>query len=940
MKVRYFLPISLLLAAVFTFMPAFTKPSKASGGEKKTTALSERYGKIPLFFVKNEGQMDSKVRFHESSGGRETFFTDDGVVFALMRPDEGWAHGPSALSGEGPGLPSGSSHLVRLTPLGMKHPAHLCAEEAQPGKANFFIGDDPTQWRTDIPTYRSLVYKDAYPGVDFKFYGNNQHLEYDIVVEPGADLSQVRLQYSGIDGLEITDEGNLAIHVAPGLTITQRSPVVYQVIDGARVERTGVFSITPEACGSKSSGFPCAADTGALEGLPAQASTTIAKDHVFGFKVAFYDQRYPLVIDPILIYSSYFGGTGADYGYALAVDSSGQVTLTGHTLSHDFPAKEPFHGPYTGTKAKVFVTKLNAAGDALVYSTYLGGNGYDFGYGVALDSSGNACITGYTDSTNFPRKNAFQKTRGGGWDAFVTKLGPGGNTLVYSTYLGGSEDEGGSAIAVDSGGNAYVTGRTASRNFPLASPFQSAFAGGESDAFVAKLNDTGKALVYSTYLGGNDRDGGSGIAVDASGQAYVAGTTRSADFLLENPFQNARLGSQDAFLLKLSPTGDALVYSTYLGGSDQEEGKGIAVDASGNAYLTGNTRSADFPVKNPVPGLEHAAGYYDAFVTKFSPGGNTLLYSTYLGGTGLDYGVGIAVDAFSNAYVTGHTASSDFPLEKAFVNEHRSFWDGFVVKLTAAGNQLIYSSYLGGSKDDYARGIAVDSDDYAYVTGWTHSDDFLVTSNALQPIKAGAWDAFITKINNTNFIPPVAGFSAKPQRGRAPLTVRFTDSSSGDITSRQWDFGDNQTSSKRNPTHTYLNPGIYTVSLNVSGPGGSSAKIRPAYITADAQPSVRVTTPNGGEIWPPGSTQTIQWTYTGNPGTLVRIELIRNGVPISTIKPANPIGEDGTGSCSWKIPSAREPGDNYRISLTSNEGSNDLSDGNFTIGQVVGTYSK
>jgi PKD repeat protein len=937
MNARYVVPTGLLIAAIAIHMPTFSKPARASVSEGKTSFLSERYGKIPLFFVKNEGQMDSRVRFYERSRGCETFFTDDSIVFAVTRATEGPFEGPSSGLEEGPPRQPGNSHLIRLTPLGMQRNVHLSAEDAQAGKTNYFIGDDPDRWRTDIPTYRSLVYRDAYPGVDFKFYGNNQQLEYDIMVQPGADLSRVRLQYSGIDRLEITDTGDLIIHVTAGLTLTQRKPVAYQVIEGKRVELTGTFRIGNEALGST----PLEASDGVREGSPeavqSHPSTTNDQGHVFGFEVASYDRRYPLVIDPILIYSSYLGGIGSDYGYALAVDASGQVTLTGHTLSHDFPTQEPFHGPYGGTYAKVFVTKLNAAGDALVYSTYLGGNGRDYGYGIALDEAGNTYIAGYTDSTNFPKKNAYQKARAGGWDAFVTKLGPDGKTLVYSTYLGGTKDEGATAIAVDSRGQAYITGRTASRKLPLVSPFQPQFGGGESDAFVAKFNAAGKGLIYSTYLGGNDRDGGSAIAVDSSGNAYVTGTTRSSNFLLENPFQNTRMGSQDAFLLKLNPAGDALVYSTYLGGADQEEGRGVAVDSSGSAYVTGATRSADFPVKNPGPGREHNAGSFDGFITKFSPGGNAISYSTYLGGAGADYGSAIAVDTAFNAYVSGHTASRDFPLEQAFDTEHGSLWDGFVAKLNASGNELIYSSYLGGSNDDYGRAIAVDAAGYAYVTGWTHSDDFPVTPNALQPVKAGAWDAFITKINNTNFNPPVAAFSAKPKRGQAPLTVKFKDSSTGNITAWQWDFGDNQTSSDRNPTHIYVNSGTYTVALTTSGPGGNNTRIRPTYIIADAQPGISAVAPNGGEIWPLDSTQTIRWSYTGNPGSFVRIELLMNGLPVSTIKAAIAIGKDGTGSCSWTIPSSRVPGDKYKISLTTNEGSTDLSDGNFTIDQV-GSY--
>jgi len=655
---------------------------------------------------------------------------------------------------------------------------------------------------------------------------------------------------------------------------------------------------------------------------------------IVGFEVASYDKTYPLVIDPILIYSSFLGGTASDFGYALAVDASHSVYLTGHTYSLDFPTKEPYHGPYTGAHPKVFVTKLNAAGDAMVYSTYLGGNGYDYGYGIALDSTGNAYVAGYTNSTNFPRKNAYQKAKAGEYDAFVTKLNPDGNALVYSTYLGGSGKDGAAAIAVDSAGNAYITGKTESKNFPLMKPFQSVFAGGESDAFAVKLNSTGNTLIYSTYLGGNDRDAGSAIALDSSGSVYVTGVTRSTNFLLENPLQSAKLGTEDAFVLKLNPAGDALDYSTYLGGTDADDGRGIAVDTSGSAYVTGATRSNDFPLKSPAPGGDHNSGLYDAFITKFTPAGNALVYSTYLGGNGTDYGSGIAVDTALNASVSGYTTSDDFPLVQAFQGLHLGLWDAFVAKLGPAGNTLAYSSYLGGSKDDYARGIVVDSDGYAYVTGWTHSDDFLVTPAALQPTKAGAWDAFVTKINNTNFIPPVARFSATPQRGVAPLTVKFTNSSTGDISKWAWDFGDNRTSSKRNPNHVYANPGNYTVSLTVTGLGGKSTKVRANYISAELPPSISVVTPNGGEIWPQGSTQTIAWSYTGSPGSVVRIELLSNGKPISTLSAARSIGKDGAGSYAWKIPLSRTPGDKYKIWLSTDKDIIDVSDGNFTISEI------
>ncbi len=941
MKVRYLLSRGFIFVAFIISVLTFSQLARAYVSGEKTSYLLEQYGKIPLSFVPNEGQTDSRIKFYESSGGHETFFTDEGVVFAITTPDEELLQGPAAFREEEPKRQPVNSYLVKLTPLGMRRNVHISADEPQPGKVNYFIGDVPEKWRSDIPTYRSVVYTEAYPGVDFKFYGNNQHLEYDIIIRPGGDLSQVKLQYNGIEHLQITDKGDLTMQVTAGLALTQRAPVVYQVIDGKRVDLVGNFCIKGRVHDSTSAAVSLSGTEGPSQAVRSDPSRANDQPYVVGFEVASYDKRYPLVIDPILIYSSFLGGTSGDYGYALAVDASSNVYLTGHTLSKDFPTNEPFHGPYTGAYPKVFITKLNAAGNALVYSTYLGGNGYDYGYGIALDAAGNAYVGGYTTSTNFPRKSAIQKAKAGtsaGYDAFVTKLGPSGNALVYSTYLGGSGNDRASAIAVDPTGNAYLTGRTDSRNFPLMKPFQAVFSGGESDAFVAKLDATGKALIYSTYLGGEDLDAGSAIAADSSGNAYITGVTRSAKFLLENPFESTRQGLEDAFVLKLNPAGDALVYSTYLGGTDWDEGRGIAVDTAGSAYVTGATRSPNFPVLHPVLNHEHNAGFYDAFVTKFTPSGNALAYSTYLGGNATDYGSGIAVDAAFSAYVSGYTSSDDFPLVEAFQSQHLGLWDAFVAKLELDpdGNAttLVYSSYLGGSKDDYARAIAVDSGGYAYVTGRTHSDDFLITATTLQPTKAGGWEAFVTKLNNTNFIPAVAGFSAKPRVGVAPLTVKFTNSSTGDISTWQWDFGDNQTSSKRSPTHVYNIPGKYTVSLTVKGLGGNSTLVKADRITVEALPSIIVVAPNGGETWPPGSTQTIKWSYTGNPGSYVKIELLMHGARVSTISATSHIGEDGVGSHDWKVPSSRPTGDYYQISL-STEKAIDVSDGNFTIGEIT-----
>jgi hypothetical protein len=383
--------------------------------------------------------------------------------------------------------------------------------------------------------------------------------------------------------------------------------------------------------------------------------------------------------------------------------------------------------------------------DPLVYSTYLGGSRNDGGQGIAVDNSGNAYVTGFTNSTDFPTMNPLQPTFGGGnYDTFVTKVNPTGSALIYSTYLGGSGEDYGVGIVVDSLGNAYVTGPTSSTNFPTMNPLQPAYGGGASDAFVAQLSPTGSALVYSTYLGGSDADYSSGIAVNSSGNAYVIGLTFSTDFPTLNPLQPVNGGGGDAFVSQLNPTGSALVYSTYLGGSDFDNGNGIALDSSGNAYVTGETLSTNFPTMNPFQPTN--AGGTDAFVAKFNPAGSTLIYSTYLGGSGEDQGYGITVDSSGSAYLTGRTSSTNFPTMNPLQAANAGIRDAFVAKFNPAGSALVYSTYLGGSGDDGAYGIAVDGSGNAYVTGYTFSTDF-PTVNPLQAANAGIRDAFVAKFN-------------------------------------------------------------------------------------------------------------------------------------------------------------------------------------------------
>jgi len=684
------------------------------------------YGKLPLSFEANRGQADPEVRFLARGKGYTLFLTATETVLSLP---ELAAHGNPGRHEK----QAGKTTVLRVKLVGGNPEAEVVGLEELPGKSNYFIGNDPSKWRTNVSAYAKVEYRDVYPGVNLVYYGNGRQLEHDFVVAPGVDPRQIRLAVEGADRMELDAQGDLVLRAGNG-DLHLRKPVVYQEIDGARQEVSGSYVL----------------------GTPHSAFRTPHSVEV-GFQVAAYDATRPLVIDPVLVYSTYLGGSGADLGYGIAVDSTGSAYVTGSTGSTNFPTATALQatlcGPYDafGGSDDAFVAKLNATGSALIYSTYLGGSGTDLGYGIAVDSAGNAYVTGSTGSTNFPTASALQATFGGPNDAFVAKLNATGSALIYSTYLGGSGLDVGSGIAVDSAGNAYITGYTESTNFPTASPLLAANRGAR-DAFVAKVSATGSALLYSTYLGGSGDDRSYGIAVDSGGSAYVTGITGSTNFPTASALQATVGGPNDAFVAKLNATGSALLYSTYLGGSGNDYGFAIAVDSTGNAYVTGMTYSTNFPTAIPLQAANRG-GPYDAFVAKLNATGSALLYSTYLGGSGAEQGHGIAVDSTGNAYVTGWTASTNFPTGIPLQAANGGGADAFVAKLNAASSALIYSTYLGGPGNDQALGIAVDAAGNAYVTGLTSSTNFPV-AYALQPIFRGeTYDAFIAKIACTSIAP-------------------------------------------------------------------------------------------------------------------------------------------------------------------------------------------
>jgi len=676
------------------------------------------FGKIPLYFIPNKGQVHEKALFYAKTSRYTLWMTSDGLVFDSSRKLERNTNRQEDKEGLNDwktqlkdALPETYERDVsRLIFQNAKKNPEIVPLGLTEHRVNYFIGNDKDKWKTDISTSKNVLYKDLYKNIDLKVYGVEKQIEYDWIVKPGGKPEEIIFTYKDTNGTEINNEGDLLVLTEFGELIHKR-PVSYQVVGGERVNVKSSFKRIGE-------------DT-------------------YGFEVKSFDKNYELVIDPVVLaYSTYLGGSDNDRGYSIAVDSSGHAYVTGYTDSTNFPKQNPYQ-TIQGSK-DVFVTKLSPSGNSLVYSTYLGGGGDDFGYSIAVDSSGNAYVTGYTKSTDFPTQNPYQ-TDQFAHDVFVTKLSPAGSSLVYSTYLSGNSLDCGYGIAVDSSGNAYVTGETTSTDFPTQNPYQTAQA--DRDVFVTKLSPTGNSLVYSTYLGGGGWDHGQSIAVDSFGYAYVTGPTASTDFPTQNPYQNHQ-GGWDVFVTKLSLTGSSLIYSTYFGGIGADYGQSIAVDdSSGNAYVTGYTYSSDFPTQNPYQ-TDQDGALGDVFVTKLSPAGNSLVYSTYLGGSGGDRGRGIAVDSSGNAYVTGDTESTDFPTQYPYQTRQGGVDDVFVTKLSSSGSSLVYSTYLGGSTymdAEFGYGIAVDSSENVYVTGYTYGSDF-PTQNPYQTHQ-GNQDAYVSKLS-------------------------------------------------------------------------------------------------------------------------------------------------------------------------------------------------
>lgn len=658
-----------------------------------SAASSVDWAKVPLTFEANGGQAEETVKFLGRMPGYTVWLTPTEMVLALRAPAKA----------------TPATQVVRMRWVGGRPAPAVEGVAPTATRSHYILGDDPAAWVTEVAHVARVRYLGVYDGVDVEVYGAGSRLEYDVRVAPGADPAALRLEFDGVRRLRVNRQGDLELVLPHGVLI-QRRPVAYQVIDGQRT--------------------------------PVAARFVTKGRRQVAFALGAYDPRYQLVIDPVLDYSSYLGGSGMDRALAVATDTSGNIYVTGVTNSANFPVKGAFQTVLAGSE-DVFVTKLNPAGSDLVYSTFLGGSSNDRGQGIAVESSGNAIVAGWTTSTNFPRVNAFQNTYGGNADAFVAKLNANGNGVLFSTYLGGDSADYAFHVATDSTGAAYTVGYTESNNFPVANPFRSTRAG-DRDAFVSKFSSSG-TLMYSTYLGGSARDEGYGIAVGSGGEAYVTGHTASSNFPVVNAFRPTYGGgTYDAFVTKLSPTGASAVFSTFLGGSSDDFGTAIAVDGAGQAYVAGYTWSTDFPVLGGAQ-MSHA-GARDVFLVKFAAAGTSLAYGTYLGGSSSDYAYGVAISGSGEAYVVGETASSNFPIWQG----HQTTYgggsaDAFLTAFTANGNAISYSTFLGGSQLDFAWGVAEGGGSVVLV-GQTGSSNFPVANAYRATYAGGADDAFIARI--------------------------------------------------------------------------------------------------------------------------------------------------------------------------------------------------
>lgn len=738
MKARLLMVIALLLILLVTGVAQgrAARPLEAAGSDAGGAVL----------FIENAGQWNAAARFQVWGGpDGSLWLAEDGLWLIVAAP--------------GDDAESRRTAAVRVSFAGANPRPRLEPFDRSDTVISYFRGDDPDQWRPDVPVWRGVRYVNLYPGVDLVVGQRDGRLSLWLDARPGATLDSIALRVEGADTARV-DDGFLYIETAAGaaaLPLITAATATTRAQPAARPTGDGAFEVAA----------PFAAEIAqprAVEDFPAG-----------------------------LLYGSYLGGAGTDSGYDIAVGGAGSAFITGDTNSADFPTTPGAFDTSLGEAANAaWVAKLKPDGSGLVYATFLAGNGSASGQAIVVDGAGNAIVAGQVFGDGFPTTpGAFDRTPNGGFDAFVTKLNATGSALIYSSYLGGEGEDVALGIALDAAGNATLTGYTESSNFPTTTGAFDTDYNDNSDIFVTRINPTGSALVYSTFVGGSWYERGLALAVDTSGNAYVTGMAGSMDFPTTPGAFSRSTTDYSAFVFKLNPTGSALVYSTYLGGDAPDRGNGIIVDATGSAWVAGETggnySDNNFPV---TPGAFDTTynGGQDGFLTRLKPDGSGLLYSTFLGGEQDDAGLDIVSDGAGGVYVVGTTKSGDFPTTAGgFDTSHNGKLDTFVIRFNPTGGGLLYGSFLGGSEDDEFASVATDAAGNVYVSGITSSSNFPTTPNAFSTrLNRSGYDAFAIKlypIRITATTPVISSLdppSATANQGDLTLTVNglnFVDGS-------------------------------------------------------------------------------------------------------------------------------------------------------------------